>query len=409
MRLVLHRRQGRPARKPYRIPVGCRFGAPAGKGQVQNASGSADLGQDVQMTYSASFVPEVKVEARWNNASISKLPEFFRATASGSFTFDATLTYDAKASADYKIEKDLFRRSFTFRYLVAGVPVIQQVELKFVADLDFKAESPINLTKKFSVTKDVTYGFQWSSTSGFMPVHEDGFSKTDEFSLTGEATAKATISIHPVISTTFYDAARAELNLQGNVEVDAKAHLLPPPAEITKFDAKLWVDVWADADLTILGKLIDRWTSDKYTVLEVPLHSMPELALDYRGTHLDTCGTRQIYLRIADGYNNKVLPSSLQWTVDPPGPTLTVAPDGQSATFSSTTAGDYTVKVSGYGDGFLGALGTRRTSIQHLGGRRPRGRAAIRPTASRPGPTASSAAASTSPMACSLSRCRPRP
>ena len=325
------------------------------------ADGSTDLSQDVKLTYSAEFQPELRVNARWNQSVASDVPEFFRATAKGTFTFDAQVDYAAMASAEYKVEKELFSRTFNFRYLIAGVPVVQEVEIKFMGELDFKAESPIKMTKKFTATKDVEYGFQWSRTQGFSPVSEEGFEKTDEFTLDGEATAKATIKVYPTISTTFYKAAKAKLTLEANVEVDAKANLLPPPAEITKFDAKLWVDAWADANLTILGKEIDSWTSDKYTLVEVPLHSMPEMSLDYRGDNLDTCGSRQVYLRLANGYNNDVDPTTVTWSVEPTGPTLDVSPSGLQATFSSTSAGTFTIKASSHGDGFLGVLGTRRT------------------------------------------------
>ncbi|MCB9785648.1 MAG: hypothetical protein H6744_03030 [Deltaproteobacteria bacterium] len=320
---------------------------------------STALTSEAKLDFALSFEPSVSSRVRWGDA----LPEVIEVVARGRVRFDATATYDLAGQAEHHVRKELFSRTVTLRYAVAGVPVYQEATLTFFAELDLEAQGAFHAQAAFTATKDIAVGFRWTEAGGFQTIHDEGFERTTTLSVDGHVTAKARLKVYPVLTTSFYKSALLLLWVKPTVDLDARARLLPAPAEFEKFDVTFFVDAEVGANASILGHILPEYRSGDFRMLTVPVFSLPALDLRVSQAHLDTCGTRRAYLRVADGYANAVAPSAITWEVAGGGASVVPDAGGAAATFSATSAGTYTLRASAFGDGFLGALGTRHASV----------------------------------------------
>jgi len=326
---------------------------------IFHAPVSIDSG--ITLDYDLGFKPSFETDIKYDDTT--GRPKKLRAVAKGKFTLDAIAAYNLTVAAQVKKKVQVFSKKITFTYAIGTVPVVQDVELKVFAEVDFNFEGAIDATANLHAEKTLAFGFQWTEALGFQLIKEEGFDRTITYGITGQATAKGALKITPVLSTTLYKVATAALSVSPTITLDAKARLLPVPPEITKFDVTFFVGAKASADLTILGLTLLKWESDEYRLLEIPIHSQPELNIRASSQPLDTCGKRKIYLQVADGYNNSLDLSSVQWSVDPPA-TITVGANPLIVDFEAATAGTYAITASGNGQGFLGALGIRYANYE---------------------------------------------
>lgn len=322
------------------------------------ASGTdVSLEEDVVLDY--GFTWEVGYEANvvWPDSGIGT-PESVTAIFTGKLGVEGEATYTLNGSAEYEVERELLSRTLTFTYVVGGLPVLQQVSLKVMAKLEMKAEAEFKAGMTFSAEKEIRVGFSYNPEVGFFPIKDDGFTQETTFSLEGEATAEAKLSIYPVVSTTFYGVATGAIQVDPRVELEAKADLLALPPELTQFDVDFSVGAQINADLTVFGKELAKWESDRYELYRVPIFSLPELQV-LGPKEATICHPAKLYLKLSNGYRNTVRPENISWS----NPDVSPTPNNLQAELMTTTPGEHTIKVSAYGDGPLGVLGTRRSEI----------------------------------------------
>jgi hypothetical protein len=329
--------------------------------------GLITLEDGVTLEYTVTFEAALEAEARWTD-SVVDYPNYVKGLLRGTLSVDAKAAYNIDGAVEYKANKTLFSKTFNFTYVVgvcpACIPVLQDVTLEFIAELEFKAEASLTMEATGHAEKMVAIGFEWDEAGGFRMLKEEGSENVITFNVEGKAGAKGVLKVYPKASTSLYKAARVTLYVVPQIILDAAARLIPLPMEITKFDVDFLVQAYGSVDLTILGKELAKWESAKYELFRLPIHSQPELNIRHSKHQLDTCGTRKLFLSVADGYNNEVPNENISWELDDPdaGGNLEITNNGITADFTAEEAGDYTINVSAHGDGFLGFLGTRYAS-----------------------------------------------
>lgn len=278
--------------------------------------------------------------------------------ATGKLGIEGIASYTISGAREFKSETELLKRTITLRYAVAGAPVHQTVTLRLMAELEMKADTAFNATLNVKAEKYIRYGFAWSPENGFFPIKDNGFTQTTTFSLTGQANATATLKIYPVLETTLYGIATAKITVDPTLDLAASARLLPLPAELEKFNLDFSVGLQLAADLSILGKTLYKWESDRFELLKIPLFSMPEVKL-IPPKAASICHPAKFFALISDGYNNAV-PNGLTHVdydiVSGSGATLMDASGGRQTSLSTMTPGEYTVRVKAWGDGPLGSI-----------------------------------------------------
>jgi len=333
--------------------------------RAHKSEGNVQLEVGVTYGYSAKFTPSYELETEINTASPDE--ERIHLNLSGKFEFEGRAGYFYEASASYKTKKELFSRAITLRYAVGGVPVVQDVRLSFFAELDFSSTAAFKVDSVLKATRDISIDVDYDPSSGWSMSSEDGFERTVEFTVDGHTTANANLKISAELATTFYKAAEMKVTVQPTLDLQAAARFSPLPLEMTKFDVLFWVDAWVDANLTILGKEIGKWRSDTYQLIKIPLYTLPELKLNANDLQLTTCHPRKLFLGLTHGYNNPVPAGNISWELlDAPSQANLniVAPTSNLvAETSSDETAQYKVRVSAFGDGFLGALGTRYVTL----------------------------------------------
>ena len=337
-----------------RSPGGAQFALPAG----EQDEGSTSLEAGVTLDYSLGFEPSFEVSARFSDSFID-VPEHVRALARGTFTVTAEAAFDVAGSASYSAERELFERTYTFVYAIGGVPVVQDVSLKIMAELDLAIEGGFHAGATFTASRDVAVGFTYDADDGFTAIREDGFSQDVTFELDSQATASGTLKVYPVLSTSLYKAAEVSLFVVPTLDVQAAARFLPLPVELEKFDVTFWVDAYIAADISAFGESIASWESDVKKLLYIPIHSLPEVELKDAPQQIDTCRDRLVFSAISDGYANPVPEGNITWTLVSGDATLTPTPGGRFAVVDANSEGTIEIELRAHGSGFLGVLGRR--------------------------------------------------
>lgn len=320
--------------------------------------GSTTLEAGVTLDYSLGFEPSFEVSARWSDSFLDT-PEHIRAVARGTFTVTADAAFDVTGSASYSAERELFERTYTFVYAVGGFPVVQDVSLKIMAELELAVDGDFHAGATFEASREVAIGFTYDADDGFEAIREDGFSQDVTFELNAQATASGTLKVYPVLSTSLYKAAEVRLFVVPTINVEAEARFLPLPVELEKFDVDFWVDGYIEADISAFGETIASWESTVYKLLYIPIHSLPEVELKEAPAQIDTCRDRLVFSMISDGYNNPVPEGNITWTLVSGDADLTPSPGGRTAVVDAHSEGTIEIELRAHGTGFLGVLGRR--------------------------------------------------
>ncbi len=321
--------------------------------------GEADLGSGLSVGYGIGFKPTIDTEARFESLSL----KYCRIVATGELGLDAWAKYDLAGKLGLNPKKKLFSVSHSFYYQVGYLPVWQDVGLDFYAEMEVTAAGALNMEAAYSASKTVQIGVEYDDGT-WRTVTSDGFTQSVTFDVSAEGTLLATVKIYPVLWTKFYSSLAASLYVQPTLQLDSEVRLLPLPVETTRFDVDFLVDSRVEASIEILG-WGKTWTSPTWTMLDVPLSSLPEIAFEDPPSTMGTNQPTTFTLAVTDGVNNPVPPANIKWWVESIPerrgtlPTILPSADRLSATVTAMEPGEYCLWASAYGSGMLGALGKR--------------------------------------------------
>lgn len=313
---------------------------------------------DYAFTWEAGFDAEINMV---ENSIVQ--PESMFVIFTGKVGIEGHADYNLAGQASYETEKELLTRTLRLRYLIGEIPVWQTITLKVMAKLELEAEASFKAEMDVKAEKELRVGLVWHRDAGFMPVKDDGFTQETTFNIEGEASAKATLRIYPVVSSTLYGVATAQVTVDPTLELDAHARFVPLPVELDKCNLDFSVGVQLAADLTIFKKELAKWESDRYEIFRVPVFSLPELKI-IAPKEANICHPAKLLLLVSNGYNNTVQQASIHWEDPDPGPaSISPADNPIRADLEATMPGDQTIRVSAYGDGVLGLIGTRHAEV----------------------------------------------
>jgi hypothetical protein len=329
--------------------------------RAHESENGVSLEEDVEMDYAFTWEVGYESNVEWFDEGLG-IPESMSVIFDGALGVEGSISYALTAEAKYEVEKELVSRTMRFVYTVGAVPVVQEVKLQLMAKMELEAEGEFKAGLEFSAAKTIRVGLVWYNGQGFMPIKDSGFEQETEFTLEGEVSAKAKIKIYPVLSTRLYGVATGKVLVDPTVDVDLHARFLPLPVEIDKTNIDFSVGLQAAADLSIFGKELTKWESDRYELFKLPILSQPEIKL-LPPKSANTCHPAKLSLRLANGQNNTVLPQNIYWEVTEGTATISPDPTGLRADLESSTTGTVSVRVRAYGDGPLGLLGQRYAEV----------------------------------------------
>lgn len=339
----------------------------------------------VSLTTGLSFSPILKFEpilktiAQWEERTLA--PDRLLMAAvffGGKLTIGGKLEFKAEASVDtpYSSGKKYLwsePRTMKFRYVVAGVPVYQEVMLNFVCEADFQPKAALEMTSEMTLAKEVKCAIRWTKDVGWATSKSDGFEKKVEYSLKVKGGATMNIKIYPEVSTRFYRtltgtlAVKPKLTLAAELEADALDILM---SQFTKFDLGIGADVQMGAKFGIFSKnLIDKETDDIEILAPINFFGLPTVEFD--GTQPSSGDLNEelsLKVKLKDGAGNKVDSTSCTWFAQPSDNvtfdtgSLTSTGEGtysDSSKFQASADGSYNVYYAMYGAGFLGEMGKR--------------------------------------------------
>ena len=343
---------------------------PDGREEAGEADGSAkgkvsfEAGLDVD--YGIEFEPSFETHARFGWTGLT----YCRLAAKGELSADASAIFHMSAKASYEDSRKVFSVSHTFFYAIgpcpACLPVWQDVGIDVYVAVDVQADATLDMEAVYKAIKTIEIGIEYSEGE-WSPVTSDGFEQEMRFDVHAEGNLAATVSVYPRIWTRFYGMVSGRLYVVPELGLDSTVRFIPLPVELTKFDIGLEVDAFVEAAFGILDKDIDTWQSPHWTMLDMDLFSLPEIAFDNAADTITLGSPEEFRLDITDGVNNAVPAENITWWVEAAGralPQIGPSGDRRSAEVTGAEEGTYTLWASCCGDSLLGNLGTRYASTE---------------------------------------------
>lgn len=325
---------------------------------------STELAAGVTWSYDYALRPTVETESEWTERAFwfDRL-DYVKIVAGGEFDLTGSIEYFISGAAELSADKELFKIGMDLAYMAGPVPVYQEVEFALNAKLAVKVDGELGYKDTLKLNKNIQLGFQWTRDEGWETIAEDGFTFSLTHELTAEAGIDATLTIYPVISTTFYTNAYGNITLEPCLELDGDLTLLPE-THFTKFDVDFGVQAKLGAGLTAFGFEVGSWESDPVTILaKNHVLSLPEIKFATAPATGIVETNSEFTVEVTEGANNAVSADNISWSYSPEhtGTTLTPSNENLTGTFYPNSTGEYTISVKAKGDNtaFLGDLGAQ--------------------------------------------------
>ncbi len=336
-------------------------------------SATTEMGE-LSLTTSVNFKPELKTYAKTSFGSIVEA----EVTAKGTFTMNATLSYNFEDNQEVSYTKRLFDRTWTAEYAVGGVPVYQEIILTVDAQFTATSQTTIVASTVGEVTAEVELGLQYEDDS-WQIVKNNKLNKSLTVSAKAQGSVTAEVRLVPNIEVKFYKVAAAGLSVEPYLKGEMAAEIIEhadllegsgfADYRFTKLDASIGFDVKTYAELKVLCYSIARYPAEegsKLTLLNLdyPLFSLPTLSLTGDGPPNINASTYTLSAVTEDGTNNAFDVNSSDWAVYPNG-TITPDPsDPKKATFQPTSH-DQTYTIYFIGNGAtVGAIGRQFNTVE---------------------------------------------
>jgi hypothetical protein len=235
-------------------------------------SGSAGISAGVYFDYGVSFEPYMQTDARWTERTMwpDRL-DYVKVVTGGTFTLSGALIMELIAQADFEVQTEIFKKGIALTYAAGPVPVYQEVDLSFNAKLSFESFAKLSFETEMKFEKEIKLGIEWTRDADWDTIKEDGFTQEFTYELTDSAGFTLTLTIFPIISTTFYTAAEANFSILPTLGLNAELDLVPR-MYFTIFDADFWVDAAIATKLSVFKQELASWESDPLTILSKNHH-----------------------------------------------------------------------------------------------------------------------------------------
>lgn len=335
---------------------------------------SKDLSSEFEADVSAKFDPKLITHADWGGTVFKHL-DSAQVGAKGTLTLKAFAHYNFAAAGSVNKDFTLWKKTWTSVYSAGPVPVYQEVTLSMNVEANASASSEIKAMAEATFTETVELGAIYDGSRWTTYItHDENKSFSASLDIKGKANAK--IKLVPKIEVSFYKIASASLSVEPYVGSDLTFSetttnwdfLMKYPEyaiQLTSFDASVGIDAKVAASLHVLGmswdvlppKCLLGTSSDcLYTFNGWDLFSLPQLKL--------TANPNQLELQVTDGIHNAFDSSSVQWEVFPDDASIQTGSCSKEGEVTTCRAilipgieDEYTVFVSGQGEGILGAVG----------------------------------------------------
>ena len=312
--------------------------------------------QEAEVKASVTFTPELETNLEWNY-SLFKGINFTQAkiVASGKFEAELGVFYNFKKEGsktkEFKIGKP---KTFTAKYLLAGVPVYQETTLSIKAQLTATASAEINAQAIAKAIATVRFGVKWNpQTETWDNIADMGFTQSFTADVKVHGKVVGEVRLIPNIETKFYKTLAGNFSIEpfltGTIAAETIGHanILESwgylKTQLTRFDADLQAEAFVSASLVFIKEftLLEKtniWQSSKWV-----LFSLPELKLDNASGEVDE--SIRLSAITKDGVRNDFDDSSIKWDVYPKE-NVSVSGD-KNGTFTASKEGTYTVFFSG--------------------------------------------------------------
>jgi len=275
--------------------------------------------------------------------------------AKGELKAEIKVLYNFKASDSVTKKFDLLRRTFQTKYLIGGVPVLQDTTLSVTAELSAEASAEIKAKAIAEVTATVKIGVEWNpETETWDNIAESDFKRsfTADISVHGKVVGK--VRLIPNLEVKIYKSVTGNLSVEPfltntiEAETISNADILENwgylKTQLTKFDVILQAEAYVSASVDIVKtfELLEKtkiWTSPKWV-----LFSLPELKLESASGKVNEPITLDA-TTTKDGENNPFDEGSIDWKVSPESGSVS---GNKTGTFTASEEGTYTVFFSGH-------------------------------------------------------------
>ncbi|MBL4704072.1 MAG: hypothetical protein JKY54_06100 [Flavobacteriales bacterium] len=265
-------------------------------------------GQSLSVKGEITFEPSLKVDVETEGFTVTEAKTVLK----GDLKIEVTLGYDYIAQVNISEDKTVFDRKYHSRYVMGGIPIIQETNFKLVAKVSGNATSAmkgdIKATIDSNVTINVDYdGSDWSSSS------TDTFDKSLTVKADIVGTADAQVRFVPQVTVKYYSALattitvepyiKTDITAQAILEAELVANGIMGAIGFTNFDAFAGVDINFMTDFSILGKSIARYPVSGMKQLfnqEEQLFGLPTLS----GEVEETAEGEFTFTGLAEPFNN---------------------------------------------------------------------------------------------------------
>jgi len=317
-----------------------------------------DVKEQVGVSASLGFTPSLRTKLSWRLDLIRGVViTHGEIIARGQFNADANAFYNFEAAGSAEKEIPLFKRVFTMRYLVGGVPVYQRNILSVKAVLSANASSEIKANAGASATAAIEMGARYNPATGAWDTipPTPSFEKSFKAGLDVKGNVHGEVRLVPNLQVEFYRMVATDLSIEPFIAGDVAAGLIPKgellaefgylPLQLTQFDINLQAQAFVGVSVGIFSKKFpvlgktQVWESPQWT-----LFSLPKLSASGGSGKVNEPIT--LTATTEDGVNDPFKDGSIQWFVSPNKGSVS---GGKTGTFTSGEEGSYTVFFSGHG------------------------------------------------------------
>ena len=259
---------------------------------TDNIDISAGQSESLRLTGNLGFEPTINSDIQINALRVASA----KLSLAGELSIDLALEYNYDGQIEVTDSKDIFERTYTLLYYVAGVPVYQEVTLKLVAEFSGKATTSISAKSEFSSSVNVSIQAEFDGSSWSM-TDSAGLEKELTVSAKAHGSATAEVRLVPEISSRFYKALASTMSVEPYTNATVEARAMGEVDLVkggyveeygfTQFDAFLGVDINMVADLSIFGQNVSRYPeSGKLTLYNYKeqLFGLPKLVAEAKPT-----------------------------------------------------------------------------------------------------------------------------
>ncbi|WP_416768261.1 PKD domain-containing protein [Sulfurimonas sp. ST-25] len=273
------------------------------------------------------------------------------------FDTEVLLNFEAAKTIGVRTTDDgvapLWQRNFTRVFLVAGVPVLEEITLRLDAELTANAAGAIKASTKMNNVIPIKSGFRYENDSWEAIGSKEEPTPTYTASISVEGKADVTFKIIPSVQSKTWKIIKGSVAVplwaQAAIATEGSIQNASADYRLTDLGATLGVDVTLKAELGLdsMEYLHMGWTKN-WSMYHDGIFSLPKLGV--KATTPSDYGEVTVVGLVEDGINNPFEQKYVDWKVLPEEGVYITYPDVNNreiAKLQFTQPGDYTVYFIG--------------------------------------------------------------